>query len=512
MYKDTVQSVDAKLMESITKDYKSDEIKVNEINTEAAEIAKSFPTSKDQTLADRIDVLDRNEAFITFKDTKEGFPGRIQTRLINRSKSNIGIISKVILDRINQNLRTKTGLNQWKSSQDVLSWFNNLQDKQNYTFLKLDIVSFYPSITEELLLDAINWAKTFTPITNDESKIIIHSRKSLLFYKKKPWIKKDNPNFDVTQGSNDGAEISEIVGLYLLDGLKRYIKKEQQGIYRDDLLAIVKLSGPQIERLRKNLFKFFESKKLKITIEANITETDFLDISFDLNSGIHKPYRKDDNIPSYINKHSNHPTHIKNNLPTMISKRISMLSSNEQVFNQEAYIYNEGLKQAGYDDKIQYIPPTVGNNRVNRKRKRNVIYFCPPWNDALKTNLGKKFLALIDKHFKKNTFLGKLFNRNTVKLSYSTTKNIKSIITSHNNKLINPVERTNDRLCNCVGFQCPVNGECLKSDLVYSCKVESANEVKEYIGSTKNSFKVRWNAHNSDARYISKRTKTTLAD
>ena len=97
-------------------------------------------------------------------------------------------------------------------------------------------------------------------------------------------------------------------------------------------------------------------------------------------------------------------------------------------------------------------------------------------------------------------------------MSYSCTKNIKSIITSHNNKLINPVERGNDRMCNCIGFQCPVNGECLKSDLVYSCKVESANEVREYIGSTKNSFKVRWNAHNSDARYISKRTKTTLAD
>ena len=353
LYKDTVQSVDAKLMESITKDYKRcDETKVNEINTEAAEIAKSFPTSKDQTLADRIDVLDRNEAFITFKDTKEGFPGRVQTRLINRSKSNIGIISKAILDRINQNLRTKTGLNQWKSSQDVLNWFNNLADKQNYTFLKLDIVSFYPSITEELLLDAINWAKTLTPISNEEIKIIIHSRKSLLFYKKKPWIKKDNPNFDVTQGSNDGAEISELVGLFLLDGLKRFIKKEQQGIYRDDFLAIVKLSGPQVERLRKDLFKFFEAKKLKITIEANITETDFLDISFNLISGIHKPFRKDDNIPTYINKQSNHPTHIKNNLPTMISKRISMLSSNEQVFNQEAYIYNEGLKQSGYNDKI----------------------------------------------------------------------------------------------------------------------------------------------------------------
>ena len=314
---------------------------------------------------------------------------------------------------------------------------------------------------------------------------------------------------------SESAEISEIVGLFILFGLKRYIKKEHYGIYRDDFLAVVRLGGPQVERLRKNLFKYFETKKLKVTIEANIKETDFLDISFNLESGLHKPFRKDDNVPSYINKHSNHPTHIKNNLPTMISKQVSILSSNEEVFNQEAYIYNEGLKQAGYNDKIRYMPTTpddVNRQANKRRRKRNVIYFCPPWNDALKTNLGQKFLALIDKHFKKNTFLGKLFNRNTVNLSYSTTKNVKSIITGHNNKLLNPVETRNDNLCNCVGFQCPLNGECQKSDLVYSCKVESANEIREYIGFTRNTFKIRWNAHNTDSRYISKRNNTTLAN
>ena len=153
---------------------------------------------------------------------------------------------------------------------------------------------------------------------------------------------------------------------------------------------------------------FFETHKLKVTIEANIKETDFLDISFNLNSGEHKPFRKDDSIPSYININSNHPKHIKTNLPVMISKRISMLSSNEQVFNQEAYIYNEGLKQAGYNENIKYIPPTPTDTRVKRHRKRSVIYFCPPWNDALKTNLGKKFLSLIDKHFKNHTYLGKV--------------------------------------------------------------------------------------------------------
>ena len=57
------------------------------------------------------------------------------------------------------------------------------------------------------------------------------------------------------------------------------------------------------------------------------------------------------------------------------------------------------------------------NNNKSKRKKRNVIYFCPPWNDSLKTNLGKKFLSLIDKHFKKDTYLGKLFNSNTIFLA-----------------------------------------------------------------------------------------------
>ena len=77
-------------------------------------------------MADRIDVLKKNECFISYKDHKDGFPGRIDTRLINPSKTNIGKISKVILQRINSNLRIKTGLNQWQSSDQAISWFNNI--------------------------------------------------------------------------------------------------------------------------------------------------------------------------------------------------------------------------------------------------------------------------------------------------------------------------------------------------------------------------------------------------
>ena len=89
-------------------------------------------------------------------------------------------------------MRAKTGLNQWQSSDQAISWFNGILNKQNFTFLKLDIVAFYPSISEELLDKAISWAKNLEPITNEEIKIIKHARKSFLFHKRECWVKKGN--------------------------------------------------------------------------------------------------------------------------------------------------------------------------------------------------------------------------------------------------------------------------------------------------------------------------------
>ena len=40
---------------------------------------------------------------VRIKDHKENFPGKIECRLINPAKTNIGIIGKQILDRININ-------------------------------------------------------------------------------------------------------------------------------------------------------------------------------------------------------------------------------------------------------------------------------------------------------------------------------------------------------------------------------------------------------------------------
>ena len=101
------------------------------------------------------------------------------------------------------------------------------------------------------------------------------------------------------------------------------------GLYRDNGLAVVQGSGPEIERMRKKIFVLFKEIKLKVTLEANVTSTELLDIYFDLKSGEFKPYRKNDNVPLYINARSNHPSSIKMELPRMIGRRVSNLSSSQ---------------------------------------------------------------------------------------------------------------------------------------------------------------------------------------
>ena len=46
---------------------------------------------------------------------------------------------------------------------------------------------------------------------------------------------------------------------------------------------------------------------LNITITTNLTVANFLDITLDLRTGKHHPYRKPNEETVYIHKNSNHP-------------------------------------------------------------------------------------------------------------------------------------------------------------------------------------------------------------
>ena len=67
-----------------------------------------------------------------------------------------------------------------------------------------------------MLDKAVKWARTKVEISDNEAEAIMLSRTSVLYNNNTPWVKKSGM-FDVTMGALDGAEISELVGLYLMN-------------------------------------------------------------------------------------------------------------------------------------------------------------------------------------------------------------------------------------------------------------------------------------------------------
>jgi hypothetical protein len=106
------------------------------------------------------------------KDHKENFESNPKFRLINPAKSELGKVSKIILDDINARINSTIKVNQWQNSHSVIDWFQSVNNKSNHMFLSFDIVEFYPSITEDLLDKVIAWAKTIIPIPDNHISII----------------------------------------------------------------------------------------------------------------------------------------------------------------------------------------------------------------------------------------------------------------------------------------------------------------------------------------------------
>ena len=122
------------------------------------------------------------------------------------------------------------------------------------------------------------------------------SRKALLFNENNVWVKSDNPDFDVTMGSYDGAEVCELVGLYILDILTKEFGHDKIGLYKDDGLGCFQNpSGHESEKLKKKLCKIFKESGLSITAECNLQITEFFNVTFDLRTDKYFPHRKDNN-------------------------------------------------------------------------------------------------------------------------------------------------------------------------------------------------------------------------
>ena len=391
--------------------------------------------------------------------------------------------------------------------------------------MQWDIKEYYPSITRTLLERAIEFAKANdVEIKDEEAEIIGHSRKAFLFSKGAndetiAW-QKSTGEFDVTMGAPDGAEVCELVGIFVLNEVSKAFPRMDFGLYRDDGLAVHgRIPKRELEITQQRIKDLFQTHGLEVIFEKthNTKAVNFLDVTLDLTSECFKPYRKPNDRPLYVHVESNHPQSVIKQIPKGINKRLSSISSSKEHFDRAAPTYQKALDESGHQfilNKEDPQPTRRDKTQDSTRKKRSIIYFTPPFNKALKTKIGRCFLNMVRKHFPPHHVLYPILNKNTLKISYSCTANIKKIMQAHNKKVLQRHKRrqNEEKKCNCQKSKrdkCPLRGHCNRKNVVYKATTPGPNP-HIYVGVTEN-FKARWHVHKQSFKNSEYKDATALS-
>ena len=174
--------------------------------------------------------------------------------------------------------------------------------------------------------------------------------------------------------------------------------------------------------------------------------------------------------------------------------------------------YEEAMQRSRHPGGLQYI--ILPRPHKKKSRKRNIVWFNPPFIEHVKTNIGKVFLHLLEKHFPPHHRLHKICNKNNIKLSYSCMPNMAAIISRHNKALL--AQRTEPANtvppCNCKAkTSCPMKGQCRKNSIIYKATLTTDGIAKNYYVCSETEFKTRFYNHNQSFRYQQKSNATKLS-
>ena len=163
------------LKNKITDNYKIDyNNTIDQINNDTCSFASKLH------IDDKLGKFKKKDAYILFKDHKPNFENNLQSRQINPSKTELGNVSKNIIQNIVTNVEKAYYSNLWKNSYDTIERFRKIKDKSKATFMQFDIIDFHPSITKNTLIYRINYARKYVDITKEQYEIILACRKTVL--------------------------------------------------------------------------------------------------------------------------------------------------------------------------------------------------------------------------------------------------------------------------------------------------------------------------------------------
>ena len=117
----------------------------------------------------------------------------------------------------------------------------------------------------------------------------------------------------------------------------------------------------------------FKDIGFQLEIKTNLKQVEFLEVTFNLITNLHTPYKKPNDNLLYINTSSNHLPQVIKQLTNSINKRLCKNSANEQVFNTIKPVYKNALHKSGYKNSLKYSEEIYQYS--SNKRTQKIIWF-----------------------------------------------------------------------------------------------------------------------------------------
>ena len=168
------------------------------------------------------------------------------------------------------------------------------------------------------------------------------------------------------------------------------------------------------------------------------------------------------------------------------------------MFHNANKTYEKALESSSFTEKLTYnqMNKTKMTEKQKRRQKEKLYGSIPLFLWMSKPMLKSYSLKFWEKSFPKTNPLSNILNKKTVKISYSCTRNMKSIISGHNKQVLQPKPKTN-------GWNsrdkntCPFDNKFLTPKVIYQANVtnDTNGTNKHYLGFAETSFKDRYNNH-----------------
>ena len=224
-------------------------------------------------------------------------------------------------------------------------------------------------------------------------------------------------------GSYDDAKTCKLLGNFLLSQLQDLSIKV--GLYRDDGLAITNATPGNTDNIKKEICGIFNNNGLRITIEANKQVINFLDVTFNLNQS------------TYLGiSHLQSPTlHY-----SMFTTRATTHRSPQRTFppasTNNCHHYHPTRHHL---TKPPSIPKSTRPKRIplppklrTKQQRNNILWYNPQFSKNISTNIGHRFLALVDNHFPRDHKLRKNLQSQHHQDQLQLHEQHEQIISNHN--------------------------------------------------------------------------------